>query len=297
MIKIYIFITGLVLYQFPSTQGGKVYAVLAAGGYEYPGLAEIPSHEIVLFWNEDIAPKAVAQPLDSRLIAPCPEVGCTLLSPPSGIHDFRNLLESDRITPKLQSKCTSLADNKGCHPPGLSSTSARSGLLVFEGGWSMLGMSDCGGNSFPSLIDGLPRLNYIRAGQSWKLRYDAGDLPQAGSTIMFAAQVDSMEDLEITNTLLADSLKVRESQDCLSFPGFQTSGASKCAVLVIRNGATGTPSRAGDIHHAALFALLENPPEPGNIWLPISAGHDVCRPGGGGTGGTSHCTSLLVVGD
>ncbi|HEX3555341.1 MAG TPA: hypothetical protein VIA62_19120 [Thermoanaerobaculia bacterium] len=287
MIKVYIFVTGLVLYQFALTPGGTNYAILASGHFDYPGLSHIGEHTVKVFSGQDAHPVVgLSLPLEVELSVSCPGTGvCDPIKEPQEIPSLGDIL---LVVPSVQSGCTTFDGGTSCHPRGLT-VPGRNGLLAFTGNWSVQALTDCGG-AYPSSLGPTVDMDFVRAGRSWELRFaDPDNLLKVANTVLFTTVVDSMDDLRISNEQLKVELDPKKISDCSKLPGFKKSNATRCAAVLIRNGSSDRYNGGGDLHFAALYALLSNQIDPSNLWLPIASTKDVCG-GGGGTGGLSHCT-------
>lgn len=298
MIKVYIFVTGLVLYQLPAVPGGTTFAVLAAGGYDYPGLARIEQHKVSFVPEEGSERPPLKRPVEARFYAPCPSSGCPPEGAPANFPNLATLLAKDGKAPRVQPGCISFGVDAECHPAGLSDVEGRNGLLAFEGHWEIEALTDCIGGTYPSRSTCFATLNFVRAGRAWELLLGNEQLLRSGSTLLFSTTVSDLTGLVKSNPELAAYLEATRSTACSGLPDFMRSGAQECVILVIRNGPEMPSHGGGDLHFAALYALLEETtrPDPKELWLPLGVGDDVC-PGGGGTGGMSGCTGGLVPGN
>jgi hypothetical protein len=184
-----------------------------------------------------------------------------------------------------------------CHPHDAPTAPGRNGLLAFTGDWSVEALTDCGGSTYPKEPTPTVEMNFVRAGRSWELRYaDLGALPETVNTVLFTTTVKKMEDLQISNASDREmwTKALAPIANCKKLRGFEASGATQCAVILIRNGSSEQYLGGGDLHYAALYELLTNPPAINDFWLPITSTRNVCG-GGGGTGGLSHCTGMKVT--
>jgi hypothetical protein len=294
MIKVYIFVTGLVLYQFAATPGGTNYAILASGHFDFPGLAHIGKHEITVQAGSDGHPVPFGVPLEAELSVNCPAGGCPPIKEPEAIPSLVDLLVGDHVVPVVRSKCAQLGESANCHPSGIPTVPGRNGLLAFTGNWSAEALSDCGGSTYPYQLGPFVDMNFVRAGRAWELRFkDPEKTLRAVNAVLFTTMVEKMDDLQISNNQLKAELDPAKFPNCEGLRGFKNSGATKCAVVLIRNGSQDKNLGGGDLHYAALHALLENPLDAANLWLPLVSREDVCG-GGGGTGGLSHCTGARL---
>jgi hypothetical protein len=295
MIKVYVFITGLVLYQFAPSPGGTSYAILVEGNYDIPGLGFSAQHEIKVLSGQATNEAKVNLPLEARLTVGCRVGGCKKkVEEPPQIHSLADLLALDWVQPTLYSDCLAFNGGKSCHARGVPAL-GRSGLLAFSGDWSYEALTDCG-TGYPNLAK-FDRMNYVRAWRSWELRYPFPR--EVANTVLFTATIDKMEDLKIVGNAqlqgLLDPGQFTEG-DCAGLytpPG--STVAKRCAVLLIRNGSTDMYKGGGDLHFAPLYMLLENHLQPSELWLPIvtDSKYIVCTEGGGGDH-LSHCTGGRV---
>jgi hypothetical protein len=287
MIKIYVFVTGLVLYNFGSTSGVPAKAVLAAGNFAYPQLgATIPGHVPEIVTGKGAQAFTVTTPFHWKLGVPCGS-DCPITAP-------QELLQLRRPyqNAQVQSKCldgTQLAD---CKVPVVGSRAAA-GLLEFSGRWRAIPMTDCPG-SYPERFEANDYFTFVSAQQSWKL-IPAGNpaLPAViANSVLFTAEINDINDFAISDAALKSRLysQVHPAADCAKYPGFTTSLATKCVVMAVRVGATGNDDylAGGDLHYAAIYGMLTQLPAAADLWLPIATQSNSCG-GGGGTGGGSHC--------
>lgn len=298
MIKVYVFITGLVLYQFTSVPGGTSYAILGSGHF---AIGSIPSadHTITIKYPGQ-AETSVTPPLEVQLTVacpsgPCPPKGCRGIETPELIPSLKDLMTA---TPVIQPACLKFGSGSAdCHPHDALTAPGRNGLLAFTGDWSVEALTDCGGSTYPNEPAPTVEMNFVRAGRSWDLRYrDLGLLPKTVNTVLFTTMVQRREDLVISNASNGQmwTSALVPIDDCKKLRGFEASRATQCAVILIRNGSSDPYVGGGDLHYAALYELLTNPPPINDFFLPIVSTGNVCG-GGGGTGGMSHCTGLKVT--
>jgi len=293
MIKVYVFITGLVLYQFTSVTGGTSYAILGSGHFAI-GDVPIADHTIKIQYG-DKPETSLSSPLEAQLtVRPCPpNDGCTAIQSPALIPSLKDLMTS---TPVIQPACLQFGGTN-CHPHDALTAPGRNGLLAFTGDWSVEALTDCGGSAYPKEPTPTVEMNFVRAGRSWELRYaDLGALPETANTVLFTTTVQKMEDLKISNASDREmwTKALAPITNCKKLRGFEASGATQCAVILIRNGSSDQYLGGGDLHYAALYELLSNTPPINELWLPITSTGNVCG-GGGGTGGMSHCTGMKVT--
>lgn len=287
MIKVYIFITGLVLYQFAPSPGGTSYAILVSGDYDYPGLAHIGKHELGIYAGDSAAAQTLDLPLEAKLSVSCPGTGCLPLNRLQQIPLLDELLYPDWVQPMVHNDCFAFDGGATCNPRGVA-VPGRNGLLAFTGDWSVEALTDCGGNTYPSDKHKFVKMNFVRAGRAWELRYPASK--DIGNTVLFTTVVAKMDDLQVSNAQLKGVLATAKITNCNDLYHF--SGATSCAVVLIRNGSPEMYHGGGDLHFAPLYGLLENQLNPSNLWLPVALEHGDC--GGGGSGGLSHCTGGQV---
>jgi hypothetical protein len=134
MIKVYVFVTGLVLYQFSPNAGGTHHAMLAAGDYQFPQLARIATHEVKVFSGQAADPvTTVPIPLVADLSVPCN--GCAAVTVPAEIASLDELMGVDGLDPAAKSGCLTAATQGSCPSPAASR--ASNGVLTFKGGWSV----------------------------------------------------------------------------------------------------------------------------------------------------------------
>jgi hypothetical protein len=295
MIKVYVFVTGLALYQFASlTPGGTSYVILASGDYDYQGQVHIPKHELVIQAGNTATGTPFPIPLEATLAVNCPTGGCVAVAEPAAIPSLVTLLKVDNMTPILASGCKVLNGGATCHPRGVAGHDGRNGLLEFSGNWQVDALADCGG-SFPNTVPPPIAMNFVRAGRAWELLYQQSP-PLVANSVLFSTVINDMSELQISNSALQKmfdptQIKLANCKNLYQFP----SSAKQCVAVAIRNGSTDTYMGGGDLHYAALFALLDNPINLADTWLPIAA-MSACT-GGAGTGGLSHCTGGILPGN
>lgn len=289
MIKVYIFITGLALYQFASSPGKTSYVILPSGHFDFPGLSHSAAHEIkVLSGDKAKEVVGLTLPLEAKFEVACPVGGCSKITEPEKIPSLVDLLGHDGIIPKLKPGCTVFDGGKTCHPQGMK-VPGRNGLLAFTGNWKVKALTDCGGSAYPETDGPFVKMNYVRAGKSWELFFDdLGKLRPVVNTVLFTAEVEKIEDLQISNAELVAQLASAKLTICEHLPDFSDSAATQCAAILVRNGNNEPYIGGGDRHFVGLYALLDNKLEPAKLWLPIASTENVCK-GGGGTGGLSFC--------
>ncbi len=302
MIKVYVFVTGLALYQFASlTAGGTSYVILAAGDYDYPKGAHIDPHELTIQAGNDPVPTPFPSKLEAAFTVKCPEGGCTAVKEPAAIPSLVTLLRADRLTPTLVSKCTEFTgagpnSPPPCHPRDVPGHDGRNGLLAFKGKWQVDALTDCG-DTYPSDKHPTIEMNFIRAGRPWLASPES--FPAVRNSVLFSTVVNDMSELQITNAALQkmfDPAQIKIA-DCKKLFQFQSSGAAQCVAVTIRNGTPpGYYMGGGDLHYAALSALLSNQIDFADVWLPITLMSMSACPGGAGAG-LSHCTGGVLLGN
>src|SRR5215217_1265614 len=96
MIKVYVFITGLALYQFSSTAGAPTTVIFPSGDYDYPGLGHIPAHTLTALAGDYDPVDNLPSPLESTLTVACPSGGCSAIKVPDNIPQLADLLDGKR---------------------------------------------------------------------------------------------------------------------------------------------------------------------------------------------------------
>jgi len=291
MIKVYVFITGLALYQFSST-GGPTTVIFPSGGYDYPGFTHIPAHSLTVLAGDYVPVNNLPSSLESTLTVACPSGGCSAIKVPDNIPQLADLL--DGKMPVVKSKCATLGTGADCHPWDLT-VKGRNGILQLSGNWSAEALTDCQG-SYPYKLGPFVDLNYVRAAQSQELMFNDTTRKPTVNTVLFTTTIGSMDELTVSDTALKAALD-RKTSLCNALPHFKESGASGCSVVLIRSGEDHDAYVSGeaDVHFAALYSLLENQLGPAGRWLPTAQEWRVCKKIGGGGAGMSHCTGASVV--
>jgi hypothetical protein len=297
VIKVYVYVTGLVLYQFAGDPSVSTKAMLATGGFEYPGLAVIPKHgpeiQIGIQRPERLAP---ALPLHWTFSVDCPAGGCKPIDAPEELISISRVVNG----PRLRTKCADQGNLSACSAP--KGELATAGLLEFSGPWKAAPMRDCG-DAYPEGLDRYDEFTFDRALRAWELLGGATPEPPKvyANSVLFTTEVQNVDQLRVSNDQLREQIAAHRdgAAACAGakLVGFSESGANECIVLAIR---IGPPLEhkyigGGDLHFAGLYTLLENPPRADELWLPIATRAESCRPpGGGGTGGGSHCVGGMI---
>jgi hypothetical protein len=302
MIKVYVFVTGLVLYQFSTTSGEPARAILAAGGYEYEplGAVVIEHHPQVRIGSKDKASVTHTSPFVWRFDVNCDGCQAIIDSPPE-LLDLAEVANDPKVRPACWAD-PSLGDrvdtlNEQCLAPGTTKPAAA-GVLEFSGPWRAVSMTDCGKNTYPVGFDALDYFTWVHARKSWTLIVEADKRPgPTPNSVLFTTEVASLNDLAVSDTATGTVFKkLLGAKECALLPGFTTSMATDCVAMIVRIG----PGQAdmakggGDLHFAGLYTLLGAPPVADKTWLPIATVPGSCSHGGG-TGGGSHCVGGKVV--
>jgi hypothetical protein len=305
VIKVYVFVTGLVLYQFSTTPGEPARAILAAGGFQDVPLAGllVPPHELEVRTGLPSATLSTTTPFHWSFSTKCN--GCPPIEAPTALLDVRRAFPGAAV----QQACRAIGNaaqiktalEQSCRPNGLTSRGAK-GVLEFSGRWKAVPMTDCGAG-YPERFDRQDYFTFVNANQASKLIIQNNPpLPAPiANSVLFTAEVPydpDLSELGISDDTLRTRLKaaVRDAADCALLPGFATSYATKCVAMVVRVGPAAKDEVMGGAltHFAALYGLLDDFPPAADTWLPIvtqsrSCGH------GGGSGGGSHCVGGKVV--
>jgi hypothetical protein len=283
MIKVYIYVTGLVLYQFSGDGSMPTRALLAAGGYDHPGLGHIHRHEVktqvgTQFTEFFDLPTSVRFTVPSR--------SSNIVPVPDEITDLTGLAGNV----KVRKECADFDHHhEQCMLPSTTQPALNS-LLEFAGAWRAVALSDCG-KAYPDRLEKTVEFDFVKATQAWMIKTPARHL---ANSVLFVAEVDSLADLQVSSSSLGSQLTVSPPEDCSKLPGFATSFSTGCVMMIIRNGSDEVYQGGGDLHFASLYPLLDTPPPAEGIWLPIKVDGEACE-GGGGTGGLSRCVGGMVV--
>ncbi len=285
MIRVYIYVAGLVLYQFSGDGSVPPKALLAAGGYDHPGLAHVCPHEMEI----EVGPGAdtvTGTAAAIRFTVP----GKAQMAPSMPAIPSLNELA---IEARVRKDCNEFDHLERCVIPG-TRQAALNGLLEFVGNWSSMALTDCD-TGYPFEFEDTIRHDFVRATRAWELRTKPpGRTSAFANAVLFYADVDSAADLAVSDQGLASKLEVATAEECRDLPGFPES-ATGCIMMIVRNGPSDlAPQGGGDLHFVSLYSLLEDPPSTDEIWLPIKVGGTVCG-GGGGTAGLIRCVGGRVV--
>lgn len=283
MIKVYIYVTGLVLYQFSGNGSLPTRALLAAGGYAHPGLGHICRHEV----NVEVGPESeIFRGLPPIVRFTVPPGTPSFVPAPPEVPDLSTLVEN----PRVRDKCAHQPEF--CTLPG-SAQPSTNGLLEFVGSWRTLGLTDCGTRYPDSFIEDI-EFDFVRATRSWELRTRPPQIAKPlANSVLFFATVPSAAGFTVSDPGLASVLAVAPPHQCRELPEFSESDTG-CIVMIVRNGPTDQYQGGGDLHFASLYTFLQDPPSADEVWLPIKVDGEAC-PGGGGTGGLSRCVGGRIV--
>lgn len=294
MIKVYVYVTGLVLYQFSATPGEPARALLAAGGYMFPGLGHIHAHEVLI--QPGIEENQYTPQDDPSIVsfsADCASSPCPPIPPPPEVPNLADLVHQ----PSVRAECAAASKLDKCLAPH-SSSRAIKGLIEFSGAWTTKAYTDCG-DQIPTELDDFARINFIRLGGATKImRTTVDDLDAHGklaNSVLFTTAIKERGDLTVLNGELNNKVRVYSSAECQGLPDFSASGASECLVVVIRNGSSDPGLGGGDVHYGAIYSLLQGGQHLVDPWLPITGRGWACSHiKGGGTAGGSNCVGGFV---